>query len=91
VDWNFGRLARYVAALTAFGLGALYAVGAFLETTELRGAHFEAKDVLPLIPVQQLLARGIATVILSTFLAGIVLAGFAVGRASASTGGWRRP
>ena len=85
VEWSPARLARYAAAIAAFGLAALYTVGAFLETTELRGAHLDAKTVLPLIPIEQLLARGIATVVLSAPLAASLVGGYALGRTLART------
>ena len=69
MDSTFMRLARNAAALAALGLAAVYAIGAYLKTTELRGAHVDPREVLPLIPVEQLLSRGIVTLALSALLA----------------------
>ncbi|MFI5280835.1 MAG: hypothetical protein ACHQU1_10080 [Gemmatimonadales bacterium] len=41
-------------------IGALYVAGATFEAGELRGAHVSIRDVLPNLPLQQLLARGVA-------------------------------
>jgi hypothetical protein len=47
--------------LTAFGLATLYVIGAYMKITELQGAGIRVQDALPLVPIEQLLARGIAT------------------------------
>jgi len=70
---TLSRLAAHAGAFTAFGLGALYLIGAFLKTTELRGAGLRVQDLLPLIPIEQLLARGIATTMTSAGLTATVV------------------
>ncbi len=58
-------------AATALVLGLLYALGALFKSAEIRGAGLSAREVLPLLPVQQLLGRGLA-VIFDNFLVLLV-------------------
>ncbi|HEX8741817.1 MAG TPA: hypothetical protein VF712_01670 [Thermoleophilaceae bacterium] len=55
--------------VAAVFLGALYAIGALLTMADLRGAGLRVRDTMPLIPIEDLLARGIGTAI---FLSGLL-------------------
>jgi hypothetical protein len=74
-------LAPAVAAIT---LAALYVIGAIARLGELRGAGVDARDLLPLFGVQQLLARGVSVSLeaLATilFAAVLLLGGLALTR-----------
>jgi hypothetical protein len=50
---------NFLPVMFAGVLALLYAVGAFLKTSELHGAGISVRDALPLVPIPQLLARGI--------------------------------
>jgi hypothetical protein len=49
-----------MSAALAAGVGVLYAVGAVLTTAQLRKADLAPRDTLPLIPLSQLLGRGMS-------------------------------
>lgn len=53
-----GSLQGY-AGLTALVLGATYGYGALVKMTQFRGAHQSSLDVLPLVPLEQVLLTGI--------------------------------
>jgi hypothetical protein len=52
-------------AVSALTLGALYTLGVFLTVSQLVGAHVPASQALPLIPLQDHLAKGLAAVFTS--------------------------
>lgn len=62
-----------MSAALAAGVGVLYAVGAVLTTAQLRTADLAPRDTLPLIPLSQLLGRGMS-VFLKPF-AGVLAVG----------------
>lgn len=49
-----------IPAVTALVVGGLYTVGAVVKAAELRGAGLRVSETLPLVPIEQLLARGIS-------------------------------
>jgi hypothetical protein len=54
--------------VAAVGLTLLYAVGAMLWVAELQGVPVSVVDAMPLVPLEQILSRGIGTVILVTVI-----------------------
>lgn len=60
-----------IPGLAALGAAALYASGAFQEAAELRGAGLVVRDALPLIPLEDLLARGIQTALRAALFVGL--------------------
>jgi hypothetical protein len=54
-----------VPGFAALGLAVLYGTGAVIKAGQLRGAHQNVRDTLPLVPLEQILALGIGTVITS--------------------------
>lgn len=56
------RSATALPAITALSLGVLYGLGALFKAAELGRAGFAVRDTLPLVPLSQLLTRGIAVV-----------------------------
>jgi hypothetical protein len=52
-------------AVSALAVGALYALGVFMTVTQLVGAHVPAPQALPLIPLQDHLAKGLGAVFTS--------------------------
>ena len=51
--------------LVAIGVGLLYGTGAVIKSGQLRTADLNVRDTLPLIPLEQLLAVGIGTIVTS--------------------------
>jgi hypothetical protein len=77
-------------AVSGLTLGALYALGVFLTVSQLVGADVPASQALPLIPLQDHLAKGLAAVFTSplvlTWATGGFIAllwGYAASRSSA--------
>jgi hypothetical protein len=77
------RLSLLPLAIALF-VGILYTVGAVLTTGQLRGANLVVRDTLPLVPLPQLLGRGMSVflkpfagllVIVLVFIAVLVLGG----------------
>jgi hypothetical protein len=68
---------RAVPGVAAGVVALLYVVGVTFEAGELRGAHVSASVVLPRLPLQQLLERGVAAAG-SAFLGLLVLIPFLV-------------
>jgi hypothetical protein len=62
-----------VPAFGAVALGALYATGAMLEASELRGAGLKIGTALPVLSLEQILARGISAIV-GTALLGLAIA-----------------
>ena len=54
-----------IPAVAALGIALLYAVGAIIKSGQLRGAGLNVRDTLPLVPLPQLLALGIGTLVTS--------------------------
>jgi hypothetical protein len=54
--------AATIPGIAAIVLGVLYTLGALFKTAELQRAHVSVSDYLPLIPLQQMLGAGIATI-----------------------------
>jgi hypothetical protein len=54
-----------VPGFAALGLAVLYGTGAVIKSGQLRGADQNVRDTLPLVPLEQVLALGIGTVITS--------------------------
>lgn len=76
------RLSALSTAIAIF-VGGLYTVGAVLTTGQLRRAHLVVRDTLPLVPLSQMLGRGMS-VFLKPFagvlgIAIVSLAAFALG------------
>lgn len=70
------RILRWIPAVAALALAALYSIGALLTAAGLRGAGLSVRDTLPLFSLEKLLARGISTLIGSVLLlAALVLLG----------------
>ena len=67
-------VATSLPAVAALLLGLLYALGALLTMADLSGAGLATQDTLPLIPITDLLARGIGVAV----AAAAVLAGFSL-------------
>jgi hypothetical protein len=72
-DPRWARWLTYFPFVAGGGLAGLYALGALTRTTQLMGAHVTVRDTLPIVPLQQLLATGIGTVISSLVNVPIVL------------------
>jgi hypothetical protein len=73
------RVLRWIPALAALAVAALYSVGALLTAAGLRGAGLSVRDTLPLFSLEKILARGISTLIGSLLLlAALVLLGMIV-------------
>jgi hypothetical protein len=53
-------------AVVAAGVAGLYIIGALLLSAQLVGAHVSVTDTLRLIPLEQVLARGVGTVVLAS-------------------------
>src|SRR5262245_34057038 len=77
------RLSLLPLAIALF-VGILYTVGAVLTTGQLRRANLVVRDTLPLVPLPQLLGRGMSVflkpfagvlVIVLVFIAVLVLGG----------------
>ena len=51
-----------IPVATAVAVGVLYTLGALYKAAQLHGAGLSVDDTLPLVPLQQLLTRGIAVV-----------------------------
>lgn len=71
-------VAQGLAGLAALLLGSLYGVGALLTIADLRGSNVEIREALTLVPLEDLLARGILTVVYAGFVL-LGMAAFAVG------------
>jgi hypothetical protein len=56
------RLFALLPGVFAVGLAGLYAVGATLWVSEVNGADLDVGHVMPLIPLEQVLARGVGIV-----------------------------
>lgn len=54
-----------VPALLTLGLGLLYGAGALIKSGQLRAAGLSVQDTLPLVPLEQILALGIGTLVTS--------------------------
>ena len=54
-----------VPGFAALGLGLLYATGAVIKAGQLRGEGLNVRDTLPLVPLEQILALGIGTLVTS--------------------------
>lgn len=52
-----------LSSITAAGLAGLYAAGLVARAGELSAAGFSPQDILPLVPLQQNLARGVALLV----------------------------
>lgn len=50
-------------AFTAVGLATLYALGIVVVAGELTASRYSPQDVMPLVPLQQLLARGFSVIV----------------------------
>jgi len=50
----------FLPVVIALSVGALYTVGAVVTTGQLRRAHLVVRDTLPLVPLPQLLGRGMS-------------------------------
>jgi hypothetical protein len=74
---SFASVAATLPGLAALLLGLLYALGALLEMADLRGAGLRVGDSLPLLPVTDLLSRGIGVAV-GAGVALLGLAGFAL-------------
>jgi hypothetical protein len=73
------RVLRWIPALAALAVAALYSAGALLTAAGLRGAGPSVRDTLPLFSLEKILARGISTLIGSLLLlAALVLLGMIV-------------
>lgn len=57
--------------MAAAGLGALYATGALVKAGQLRAEDLPLRDTLPLVPLEQILATGIGTVVSSVLIVAI--------------------
>jgi ABC-type multidrug transport system fused ATPase/permease subunit len=55
----------FVPGLVALGLGVLYASGALVKSAQLIGEGANVRDILPLVPLEGILAVGIGTVVTS--------------------------
>lgn len=55
----------FIPGVAALGLGLLYAAGAIIKSGQLRDADLSVRDTLPLIPLEQILAVGIGTLVTS--------------------------
>lgn len=78
-----GTPLRFLAAATGFAalvVGFLYSLGAVLIAGELRPTHVATRDALPLIPLTQMLARGMS-VLLASFGLAVLFALVLVGGA----------
>jgi len=65
---------RWIPALAALAVAALYSVGALLTAAGLRGAGLSVRDTLPLFSLEKILARGISTLIGSLLLLAALVA-----------------
>jgi hypothetical protein len=75
------RLTKAFAAMPAVAaivLAILYVVGAIAKIDELRGAGLDPRDVLTLIPIQQLLARGVGVSLQALLFAALAVVSFVV-------------
>src|SRR5689334_24001523 len=69
------RLLKLFPGLLAGGLAIVYALGAIATGSEFSGAGIDPRDAVPLLSVDQLLARGIGVLVKPTaFL--LIVAGF---------------
>lgn len=59
------QLIALLPGLAVAGLALLYATGALIKTSQLRDAGVSVQDALPLVPIEQLLALGIGTMMSS--------------------------
>jgi hypothetical protein len=66
-------LAAVGSGIAALGLALIYAVGLVARAGELAAAGYSVQDVLPLVPLQQGLARGVAVLIDPLVVAGFIL------------------
>jgi len=69
---DYTRLGALVGAAFAISVAALYAVGAVLRAAELLAADVDVREAVPLVPLEQILTRGMAEV-LRGFLSLLVL------------------
>jgi hypothetical protein len=60
-----------VPGLAAVGLGLLYGTGAVIKSGQLRGSDLSVRDTLPLIPLEQILAVGIGTLVTSLLVVAL--------------------
>jgi hypothetical protein len=65
-----------VPGFAAIGLALLYGTGAVIKSGQLRGADQNVRDTLPLVPLEQVLALGIGTVITSLVWVTVLSLGF---------------
>jgi hypothetical protein len=63
MKWSRSDLLTALPGLAALLLGGLYALGALLTMADLRGQAINVHDALPLIPIEELLSRGIGTAV----------------------------
>jgi hypothetical protein len=68
------RVLRWIPALAALAVAALYTVGALLTAAVLRGAGVSVRDTLPLFSLEKILAHGISTLIGSLLLLAALVA-----------------
>jgi hypothetical protein len=66
------RLMVLVPGVVALGLALLYSVGALLKTFELLDAGIDVTEALPLVPLEQVLARGIGTAAIAVIVASFM-------------------
>jgi hypothetical protein len=71
VEGNNSRMLLAVPGLAALGLGGIYALGALAYYGQFREAGLDAIQAMPLVPVNQLLGRGIG-VATSQFFQAVV-------------------
>jgi hypothetical protein len=85
---NRGSTASRALALAttaaAIFLGCLYALGAVLIAGQMHDVHLPLRDVLPLVPLPQMLGRGMSVLLSSPALLVVALLLFSVQFASAS-------
>lgn len=67
-----------VATVAGTAVGLLYVIGAIAKIEEVHGRGLDARDVLTLIPIQQLLARGVGVSLQAALLGAMALVLFGV-------------
>jgi ABC-type multidrug transport system fused ATPase/permease subunit len=72
------RIVALLPAMAAMGLAGLYGLGGLLWAAELSGADLDVGRTLPLVPLEQVLARGIGVALMAVALSPLVLL-FALG------------
>lgn len=70
---TFERVLKLFPGFLAGGLALVYILGAIVTGSEMSGAGMDPPDVIPLLSIEQLLARGVGVLVQSKILLSLAL------------------